>query len=150
MSHLGVSESYSSLTGKPRVNRRKFPKEVRTTTPRRAVPITPSTTPSINSFSSSVFDPEDLITELRSLEKAGALRMLSESMRDVARGVAATGLFAGSYDNINMVFKAAEQIVGRTGSFVIYCDFTCRLMSAFRLTGEWHMCYDLATLESQN
>lgn len=49
---------------------------------------------------------------------AGTLRVLSNSMRDMARGVAATGLFASVYDNINMVFKASEQIMGRTGESV--------------------------------
>ncbi|CAA7269639.1 unnamed protein product [Cyclocybe aegerita] len=35
-------------------------------------------------------------------------------MVDAASAVASTGLFATSYDNINMVFRAAEQIVGWT------------------------------------
>ncbi|KAJ7795220.1 hypothetical protein B0H14DRAFT_3555239 [Mycena olivaceomarginata] len=38
---------------------------------------------------------------------------LSGSMRDMARSVAATGLYAASYDNINMVFRAAEQVLGK-------------------------------------
>lgn len=36
-------------------------------------------------------------------------------MRDMACAVAATGLYAASYDNINMVFRAAEQVLGKTG-----------------------------------
>ncbi|KAJ7075972.1 hypothetical protein C8R43DRAFT_1143727 [Mycena crocata] len=41
--------------------------------------------------------------------KESALRALSLSMRSVARAIASTGLSAASYDNINMVFRAAEQ-----------------------------------------
>ncbi|KAK7000951.1 hypothetical protein R3P38DRAFT_3327567 [Favolaschia claudopus] len=37
-------------------------------------------------------------------------------MRNMARVVASTGLYAASYDNINMVFRAAEQILGKTDS----------------------------------
>ncbi|KAL1728864.1 hypothetical protein EV714DRAFT_213991, partial [Schizophyllum commune] len=46
--------------------------------------------------------------------RPGTLRTLSESMRAAARRVASTGLYATVYDNINMVFRAAEQVVGRT------------------------------------
>lgn len=47
--------------------------------------------------------------------KGGSLRQLSDSMVDMARAIASTGLFGTSYDNINLVFRVAEQIVGRTG-----------------------------------
>jgi len=33
----------------------------------------------------------------------------------MAGSVAATGLFGACYDNINMVFKVVEQVIGRTG-----------------------------------
>ncbi|KAJ7798312.1 hypothetical protein B0H14DRAFT_3545299 [Mycena olivaceomarginata] len=49
-------------------------------------------------------------------QQACTLRQLSGSMRDLARAVAATGLYATSYDNINMVFRAAEQLVGKNDS----------------------------------
>ncbi|KAJ7255106.1 hypothetical protein B0H12DRAFT_1202205 [Mycena haematopus] len=50
------------------------------------------------------------------ITKLGTLRELSSSMRSFARVVASTGLFAASYDNINMMFRAAEQVMGRTDS----------------------------------
>ncbi|KAJ6611846.1 hypothetical protein B0H10DRAFT_2165690 [Mycena sp. CBHHK59/15] len=46
----------------------------------------------------------------------GTLRQLSGSMLDLTRAVAATRLYAASYDNINMVFRAAEQLVGKNDS----------------------------------
>ncbi|KAJ6527284.1 hypothetical protein B0H10DRAFT_2279228, partial [Mycena sp. CBHHK59/15] len=46
----------------------------------------------------------------------GSLRELSMSMRSMARAVASTGLFAATYDTINMMFRAAEQVMGRTDS----------------------------------
>ncbi|KDR71311.1 hypothetical protein GALMADRAFT_39882, partial [Galerina marginata CBS 339.88] len=79
MSHLGISESYNTITGK----------------------------------NSKKEDPDGK-TPLKGLKKGGSLRQLSDSMLDMARVVASKGLFATSYDNINMVFRAAEQIVGRT------------------------------------
>lgn len=46
---------------------------------------------------------------------AGTLRVLSNAQRNMARNVASTGLFACVYDNINMMFRVSEQIMGRTG-----------------------------------
>ncbi|KAJ7755035.1 hypothetical protein DFH07DRAFT_868526 [Mycena maculata] len=79
MSHLGISESYQSLTHKPH--------------------------------------PELLSTKIKALErviKPGTLQQLSQSMRSLARGVTSTGLFAAAYDNINLMFRVAEQVMGRT------------------------------------
>ncbi|KAJ7267076.1 hypothetical protein C8J57DRAFT_1181731 [Mycena rebaudengoi] len=87
MSHLDISESYPSLTHKPRIviDRRRRPA---------------------------------LSAKMEALRrtKLGSLQELSLSMRSLARGVASTGLFAASYDNINMMFRAAEQVMGRTDS----------------------------------
>ena len=82
VSHLGLSESYTSITGSERKAKRK----------NRA-----STKPEYT--------------------RGGSLRQLSKSMVDMARVVASQGLFGTSYDNINMVFGAAEQLVGRTGKY---------------------------------
>lgn len=120
MLHLGISESYPGLTAKPRTTRRKFPKEVQPTTPRRRPPRTPFPTPNEDGHIEALpVDVDVLVDDIRRLEKGGTLRMLSDSMRDIARGIAATGLFAASYDNINMVFRAAEQIVRRTGDVLL-------------------------------
>ncbi|KAJ7175480.1 hypothetical protein C8R46DRAFT_890696, partial [Mycena filopes] len=86
LAHLGISESYQNLTHKPRTNTRRR---------RRRVlgdycPPTPPPTPTLHE--------------------------LSSSMRGFARVTASTGLFAAAYDNVEMVFRAAEQILGRTGT----------------------------------
>ncbi|KAJ7859628.1 hypothetical protein B0H14DRAFT_3084919 [Mycena olivaceomarginata] len=65
MAHLGISESYQSITHKPHA--------------------------------------EELAARINGLIST-----------NLARGVASTGLFAGVYDNINMMFRAAEQVMGRT------------------------------------
>ncbi|KAH9165154.1 hypothetical protein EDB89DRAFT_2136081 [Lactarius sanguifluus] len=52
----------------------------------------------------------------RHKHRLGALEALSESMRKVTREVAASDLYVLMYDNINMVWKVAEQILGRTDS----------------------------------
>jgi hypothetical protein len=49
--------------------------------------------------------------------RLGTLEALSESMRKATRKVASSNLYELVYDNINMVWKVAEQILGRTGLF---------------------------------
>ena len=49
------------------------------------------------------------------LRSTSTLRQLSTSMREKAREIAATGLFGTVYDNININFSVAEQVVGRHG-----------------------------------
>ncbi|TCD65950.1 hypothetical protein EIP91_001980 [Steccherinum ochraceum] len=46
----------------------------------------------------------------------GLLKQLSHSCRDTARGVATTELDSEVYDNLNIRFRVAEQVVGRTDS----------------------------------
>jgi hypothetical protein len=117
MSHLGISESYQSLTHKPRVmiNRRR-----RVVLWDELPPVPPPPTPSANNPLPYLPPNADILSEkIKALEKIikpGTLQELSLSMRSVARGVASTGLFAASYDNINLVFRAAEQVMGRTGT----------------------------------
>ncbi|KAH9028542.1 hypothetical protein EDB84DRAFT_1400557 [Lactarius hengduanensis] len=48
--------------------------------------------------------------------RLGTLEALSESMRKLTRKVAASDLYVLVYDNINMLWKVAEQILGRTDS----------------------------------
>jgi hypothetical protein len=45
----------------------------------------------------------------------GTLERLSASMRRLTQHVAATRQTLLIYDNINMVWKVAEQVIGRTG-----------------------------------
>lgn len=113
MSHLGISESYSSVTRKPRKATVEDIEDEGEELP--AVSQTPN-------FDLPVLDSET--AEKKTKKKrgrkiqpwdAGTLRVLSNSMRQVSHSVAATGLFASVYDNINMVFRVSEQIMGRTG-----------------------------------
>jgi hypothetical protein len=119
MAHLGISESYQNLTHKPRTNARQRTRRVcgdysQPTPP--STPLTSAPKPYVPP------DPVLLASEIENLLtiKLSTLRELSSSMRSFARVVASTGLFAAAYDNINMVFRAAEQILGRTG--MLQCD----------------------------
>ena len=49
--------------------------------------------------------------------RLGTLEALSVSMRRAARNLAASNLYGLVYDNINMLWKVAEQIIGRTSLF---------------------------------
>jgi hypothetical protein len=55
--------------------------------------------------------------------RTGTLHQLSDSMRQKARELASTGLYGTVYDNINMNFKNAEQIIGRHG--ILFFSFSC-------------------------
>jgi hypothetical protein len=71
---------------------------------------------------------ENILTSMASKEmktsvrnhknRLGTLEALSESMRKATRKVAASNLYELVYDNINMLWKVAEQILGRTGLFL--------------------------------
>ncbi|KAJ7899556.1 hypothetical protein B0H14DRAFT_3104529 [Mycena olivaceomarginata] len=118
MSHLGISESYQNLIHSSRVmiNRRR-----RVVNPEDNPPRIPPGTPNSSDVDRPYLLPEPevlaaKIENLKRIVKPGTLQELSLSMRGFARVAASTGLFAASYDNINLVFRAAEQIMGRTDS----------------------------------
>lgn len=101
MSHLGISESYDAITGKKRKRKKKK---------------ADATSPVATELSAASVDANDIVLDVLQEGKGGSLRQLSDSMVDMARAIAATGLYGTSYDNINMVFRVAEQILGRTGA----------------------------------
>ncbi|EGN93325.1 hypothetical protein SERLA73DRAFT_126817 [Serpula lacrymans var. lacrymans S7.3] len=85
-SHLSISESYTNIIQKPHVIHTKLASDR-----------------SAKTFPAHVW-------------KSGTLRFLSSSMCDATHDVVFSGLFAVVYDNINMMFCVAEQIVGRNDS----------------------------------
>ncbi|KAJ6596642.1 hypothetical protein B0H10DRAFT_1959988 [Mycena sp. CBHHK59/15] len=113
MVHLGISESYGNLTRKPRFTIIRRGRHVDLDAPE---PPTPPSTPLASPYIPP--DPSELAARIEGLRtiRLGTLRQLSDLMRDMARSIAATGLYAASYDNINMVFRAAEQLVGKNDS----------------------------------
>ncbi|KAJ7590264.1 hypothetical protein C8J56DRAFT_783751 [Mycena floridula] len=52
----------------------------------------------------------------------GTLKQLSDSARRTARNVASLGLYGTVYDNINMAFKNAEQLIGRHGMSRLFSE----------------------------
>lgn len=50
----------------------------------------------------------------------GTLHQLSESARAHARSIAAHGCYSGVYDNINLMFRVAEQVIGRHGTSLFF------------------------------
>ena len=110
ISHLGISESYNNLIAK--ASKPRPPKNNSATTPEVLV----DTVDSLGTQPDFV----ESVSKIKPHPPArprqpGTLRKLSASMRDMARNIASTGLFAASYDNINMMFRAAEQIIGHSG-----------------------------------
>ena len=110
LSTLGLSESYTNIITKNK-RRSKSLKQI----PLDAVlpeleTLPPKKNPSA-SLSHSIY--------------TGTLHQLSDSLRTQTRAIAATGLYSVVYDNINMMFRSAEQIIGRHGECFI-CDLKCQ------------------------
>jgi hypothetical protein len=101
LSTLGLSESYSNLTSR-NIRRKRKPKQD------EEDPFMDSI-PQAQPITSQSTGPEFV-------QRTGTLHQLSDSMRSQAREIATTGLFSVVYDNININFRNAEQIVGRHGT----------------------------------
>lgn len=98
LSTLGLSESYTNVITKNK-RRRKKPK---------AVTVENAHIPDKILVDEEKTQPPSIYT--------GTLHHLSDSLRSRTRDIAATGLYATVYDNINMMFRNAEQIIGRHGA----------------------------------
>ncbi|KAJ3574266.1 hypothetical protein NP233_g1885 [Leucocoprinus birnbaumii] len=94
LSSLGITESYSNLV---------------TWNTRRTRSVTLATDASKPSN-----EPAKTAEPFK--EYTGTLRQLSQAMRAQVRKLAATGVYGIIYDNINMAFRNAEQILGRHDS----------------------------------
>ncbi|KAH9886957.1 hypothetical protein C8Q73DRAFT_608284, partial [Cubamyces lactineus] len=105
LSHLGITCSYPTLTGRAsaRASRREAPST--------------TVTKDQQTHRTEQTDPQPAQSESglkRTLSRAlGLLKLLSDSSMSVAQQKAQTHLLANVYDNINMLFKIAEQILGR-------------------------------------
>jgi hypothetical protein len=129
LSTLGITESYTNIVTKNKRRQRKKktsaepqdestpkPASIDNTTPTepqdestpKPASIDNTTPPAITSTSERESTPLS--------RYSGTLRQLSDSMRIRARQIAATGLYSTVYDNINMMFRSPEQIIGRHGT----------------------------------
>lgn len=99
LSTLGLSESYTNIVTKNL--RRKSKKELAAI---EAVRITNS---------SELNHPNYVLLDRKRSIYTGTLCQLSESMLNMARSIASTGLCFTVYDNINMMFRRSEQVIGR-------------------------------------
>ena len=84
---LGISTSYSSIIARPTT---KSGKEI---------------------ISENGKDPSE--AEKKKTRSPGTLHLLSQACRQSARKLASSHLFITVYDNINMMIRVAEQVVGR-------------------------------------
>jgi len=94
LSTLGLSESYTNLTSQNIQHKHK----IKTAEEPNPFVEVPSAAPS---------------TEI--VQHTGTLDQLSDSMHSKARELAVTGLFSVVYDNINLHFGNAEQIISCHG-----------------------------------
>lgn len=109
LSTVGITESYTNIVtkNKHRQRKKKISAEPQDESTPRPASADNTTVPAITSTSEMDSIP---------LSYSGTLRQLSDSMRTRARQIAATGLYSTVYDNINMMFRSPEQIIGRHGT----------------------------------
>jgi hypothetical protein len=110
LSTLGITESYTNIVTQKerRQHEKKASAEPQDKSTSRPATIDSNTAP-----------PGIMSSESESIplsRYSGTLRQLSDSMRARARQIAATGLYSIVYDNINMMFRSPEQIIGRHGA----------------------------------
>ncbi|EPQ54726.1 hypothetical protein GLOTRDRAFT_106364 [Gloeophyllum trabeum ATCC 11539] len=103
LSHIGLTESYSNLIDKSR------PMKLATD-----LDPAPSAPAALAASQGTTTTPTKV--HMAYHIQPGTLRQMSMSMCTVARTVAATGLYATCYDNINMMLHVSEQILGRMDS----------------------------------
>jgi hypothetical protein len=179
LAHLGLSESYTNLISKPRIigsdtacqNVVLAARDSRTSS---VQPSNPSTTQlpagkttspptaetlPVHEQPASITVPNVATTstqtqppgpDLPKYRKPGILRQLSGTMRDSARRLASTGLFAMSYDNINMMLRTGEQIMGRNGNNFDYSLHAFSDSQNKRQSGKRDCGNDLAIMESES
>ena len=114
LSTLGISESYTNI-----VTKKKRRKKI-STEPQQAINnLNESGSPTTSTLATGSNEAIEMSTTEIDADPpspyTGTLRQLSGSMRARARLIAATGLYSTVYDNINMMFRSAEQIIGRHG-----------------------------------
>jgi len=95
LSTLGLSESYTNIITKNK-RRSKKPKAMKSARIPEKIPVDEENVQPLSIYT-------------------GTLHHLSDSLRSQTRDIAATGLYSTVYDNINMMFRNAEQIIGRHG-----------------------------------
>ncbi|KAJ7613568.1 hypothetical protein FB45DRAFT_759167 [Roridomyces roridus] len=101
LSHLGITQTYSSLVDKrKRKKRKKKHANSGTVTPTPTAPLA----------------DKDGVDDVAPTERKGTLHQLADDMKAACRALAETGLFGATYDNINIMSRVAEQIVGRKDS----------------------------------
>ena len=104
LSTLGISESYTSIITKNKHRATKKPEKEET---HEEIDAPETQRPGEGG--------EDKGSTCSSF--TGTLHQLSESLRTNIRSIASTGLYSIVYDNINMMFCNAEQIVGHHSRF---------------------------------
>ncbi|KAL1719589.1 hypothetical protein EV715DRAFT_272510 [Schizophyllum commune] len=116
LNHLGISMSYVTIVGRGG-NLGAVPERAeapaREGSEREAVDGAPSSASINDGLPNTAGPPRDLRQQAA---KPGTLQSLSLQMRAKAREMARTSDFMVVYDNINMMWRVAEQILGRTDS----------------------------------
>lgn len=117
LSTLGITESYTNIVTKNKRRERKKKTTTQTYQDPQPQPGTSSSNAAAND--SSALAPLTTTDPVPCTQYSGTLRQLSDSMRARARVIAATGLYSTVYDNINMMFRNSEQIIGRHGMLLV-------------------------------
>ena len=111
---LGVSTSYSSIIDQQTI---KSGKEI---------------------ISENGKDPSE--ARKKKTRSPGTLYLLSQACRQSARKLGSSKMFITVYDNINMMIRVAEQVIGRKSRPFMTRISHRNLQSSPRCTRKWDMC----------
>ncbi|KAK7021950.1 hypothetical protein VNI00_017129 [Paramarasmius palmivorus] len=114
LSHVGITESYSNLIAKD--TRSKSTREKDAVQERDSSTVAGESATQNGATVTTSADPTtkaSLAPARVSGPRPGTLRQLSTSCRGVTRSVTSVGLYGTVWDNINMNYVNAEQIIGR-------------------------------------
>ena len=79
--------------------------------------------------------------KIRQARSEGVVLQLSQSQRLAARKLAATGCYALVYDNINIMYRVAEQVLGRKSSILNLPLFRTAADPSYRRSGKRDLCH---------
>ncbi|KAF8064912.1 hypothetical protein FPV67DRAFT_1608385 [Lyophyllum atratum] len=123
LSTLGLSESYSNIVSRPSSKKISSITQLTMTTIPGLTSDSPTPIPREAPAPAGLNSPIPIPCEAAApattnprFERTGTLHQLSGAMRGMAHAIAATGLYGLVYDNINIMFRSAEQIIGRHDS----------------------------------
>jgi hypothetical protein len=120
-SALGICTSYATVIAQTKKSVEKAAEDPDITiTEPPTIDTDSHTIPPSTVEKSDLMDSQGNLKKKKKIRSAGTLQVLSQACCDTASKIASSHLFITVYDNVNMMIRVAEQIVGRKSGKNIY------------------------------